>query len=129
MPSIDIKIHSDTKNLDKVIKLGPERNRQSVDDAAEALKQDIRTSWSPSSPSAPGRPPAVVSGELDKSIYIEEVRTAGWLTVRAVRVRAGHWIFLEFGTTVNMKARPFLRPAAFRQRKHLGNRFKVIFTP
>jgi hypothetical protein len=39
--------------------------------AAEALKEEIRNGWSPVSPSSEGQPPAILTGNLDSSIFVE----------------------------------------------------------
>lgn len=91
-----------------------------VNTAAQALVNDIKSSWSSSSPSAPGSPPAVVTGTLDSSVQAETGRdtlgrfaSAGSVVTRIVRVRAGHGALLENGT-YKMAARPFMRPATER---------------
>lgn len=66
------------------------------------------------SPSSPGSPPGIVTGNLIKSVRAEHA--AG--SMQAVtafgsngkRGKAPHWFLLEFGTR-KMAARPSLRPA------------------
>lgn len=79
--------------------------------SAEAIRDDIRANWSGSSPSSPGAAPAVVSGALDASLTVEKISVSIW----SVSVGAEHGVFLEHGTS-KMAPRPFLKPAAERQR-------------
>ena len=75
---------------------------------AELAADRMRTSMkSASSPSSPGSPPGIVSGNLIKGVY--SAHQPG--TLRAVAgIDAPHWHFAEFGT-VKMAARPVIRPA------------------
>lgn len=72
----------------------------------EAIEAHIQTHWSPDSPSSPGDPPAVVTGELKNSIRLIKVGKGHWRVV----VLAEHGLHLEFGTS-KMAARPFVSPA------------------
>lgn len=88
----------------RVFKMGEELAEETLD--------YIRGHWSPVSPSDPYRPPAVVTGTLDDSLYIEPVsqgfvKERGW----AVRSSARYSAFLEEGM-VKMAPRPYLGPAA-----------------
>lgn len=82
---------------------------------ADAIREDIQTSWSMGSPSSPGQPPAIVTGRLDESIEVERISPSIW----SVKSDAPYAAFLEFGTR-KMAPRPFFKPAAERQRdKHI----------
>jgi len=61
-----------TKGFDRVERELPKRVNASLKEAAEALKEDIRTHWSASAPSDYGNPPAIVTGNLDSSISVEK---------------------------------------------------------
>ena len=45
---------------------------EGVDAAANALVSDIRSNWSPSAPSQVGTAPAIVTGNLDSSIKVDD---------------------------------------------------------
>jgi hypothetical protein len=108
----------------KLIWSGPKFAKQvrvkvdkTVKDAAHEIVKDIRDSWSSSSPSSPGNPPAVVTGELDRSMGVERVGI-GVFKIGASNEIALKALSLEYGTQ-NMAARPYLRPALRRAEKPL----------
>lgn len=76
---------------------------------AQATDTDMKRHFSRKSPSSPGRPPAVDTGNLKNSIV---ARPAGRGKAE-VSIGAEYAIYLEYGTT-RMAARPFLRPAVER---------------
>lgn len=49
-----------------------DRVGEGVKATAEAIVEDIRSSWSGSAPSAQGNPPAIRSGVLDESVVVED---------------------------------------------------------
>lgn len=113
----------DIRALDLLERLLPGRADNMARTLAEDTKEFIHASWSAISPSQPGEAPAVVSGELDRSIHVERVGP----TAHAVVVEANHGRYLEKGT-VKMEARPFLTPAAmFVAEMKLGSRAKEVF--
>ena len=72
--------------------------------AADRMRASMRSA---SSPSSPGSPPGIVSGNLIDGVY--SAHQLG--TLRAVAgIAAPHWHFAEFGT-VKMAARPVIRPS------------------
>lgn len=89
--------------------------------AAEVVVGYVNSSWSETSPSAPGQPPAVVTGKLKKSVRIYELNKGHvqilWLEEYSK--------FLEFGTT-NMAPRPFVTPATEYARKILAELGKEV---
>lgn len=86
-----------------------------TDEAAETAVKDIRSSWSASSPSSPGNPPAVVTGALDASVSSEQKLASGNTVATEIKAEAGHAGYNEFGTS-KMAARPFMQPAVNRLR-------------
>lgn len=95
--------------------------------AAEWLRNDIRSHWSTRSPSGVGNSPAVVTGNLDSAIFVEQTgRTSGgqfatndnamtWFvrvdTARGINPdgRGGYSQALEYDLN-----RPFMQPAVDR---------------
>lgn len=72
--------------------------------AADRMRASMRSAASPSSP---GSPPGIVTGNLIKGVY--SAHQPG--TLRAVAgIDSPHWHFAEFGT-VKMAARPVIRPS------------------
>lgn len=72
----------------------------------DAIETHVQQHWSASSPSSPGNPPAVVTGELKNSIRVVRMSARHYRVV----VLAEHGLYLEFGTS-RMAPRPFLTPA------------------
>jgi len=70
---INIRLRvKETKRLDRLEREMPQRVGAALRDAAEAFKSDIRDNWSGNSPSAWGEAPAVVTGNLDSAISVEQ---------------------------------------------------------
>lgn len=78
---------------------------------ADILRQSMLSAGSPSSP---GSPPGVVTGNLIKSVRAEHLqgsmKSATAFGSNGKRGKAPHWYLVEFGTR-KMAARPSLRPA------------------
>jgi hypothetical protein len=90
---------------------------KTVKDSAHDIVDDIKSRWSSSAPSSAGNPPAVVTGELDRSMGVERVGI-GVFKIGASNEISLKAMSLEFGTQ-NMAARPYLRPALRRAEKKL----------
>lgn len=120
---IDVKLN--TKRLDEMLKDNPDKADKAAKIAAELIVNDIRGSWSGSSPSSPGSAPAVVTGELDASIRAEKV-SGGNNPTYSIEASAGHAGYLEKGTR-HMAKRPYIYPAMRRMRNKLRDVFKVHF--
>lgn len=95
-----------------------------VKDTADFFANDIRDNWSASSPSNPGKPPAVVTGNLDESVIAEDQgRDQGRFAGKDAFVwyvhfdtdnddRGQYALALEEGVPDrNLKPRPFVKPA------------------
>lgn len=116
--------HKGPSLIDKLLRLADKNAEAIVDETAEDGAKYIRAHWSGASPSAPGSPPAVVSGELDKSVIaIPEHSLSSGKKRSLLRAMAKYARPLEFGTHT-MKARPFMRPAMHYLRKTFKGRFK-----
>ncbi len=100
--------------------------------AGQVLKDDIKGTLNVRGAdfSQPGEPPRTRSKRLLKSIRAKVDRSGGGLRL-IVGSNAPHWHLLEFGT-VNMEARPYLRPAFDRFRgqaeRIVGKGFAVRLT-
>lgn len=137
MPSMmNVQIRKDFRGIDHY--LGTEFKRDignATQESAMQIVTDIRGSWSGQSPSSPGNPPAVVSGELDRSIKVKEGRdVAGRFATTenavsyAITVESDYGAALEFGDpSKNLAPRPFLRPALFRFKNKMGDKYKSVF--
>ena len=66
-----MKLKKDTRRLDILEREFPNRIDASLHSAAEALVLDIRSNWSPTSPSDPGSPPAILTGNMDSAVKAE----------------------------------------------------------
>lgn len=124
---LTVETRSDTTILDRLLRTAPARSQAETLEAAKDVVADIRANWSSTSPSAPGKPPAVVTGELDASFDVT-VESRGERVRIVIRVKAEHARHLEYGTK-NMRARPFLRPAMKRAERTFKRRWKVVVTP
>ncbi len=120
---ITVETRRDTTVLDRLLRTAPAMALSETIEAAEDVVKDIRSNWSAASPSAPGAPPAKVTGELDMSLDVRVQKASGKVQV-AILVFAEHGKHLEFGT-YKMKARPFVRPAMKRAERFKG-RWKVV---
>jgi len=115
----------------KAVITGLDRCRDAQDEAARALKWRINnliTTGSRSGrmygshqASAPGEPPARLSGNLAKSIKIQRVNQYA----TAVRVTEEYAIFLEYGTG-KIEPRPFMTVAATLAQKAMSRRISRI---
>lgn len=126
-----VVVRMDTSGLDKLLEQLPYRMTKATDVFVNAVADDIDANWSSSSPSAPGKPPAVVTGDLKRSRKI--TISSKWRTKNAFKLEftAEHAGFLEYGTlnadgSTRMEARPFFRPAILRAKKHLPKAFAPV---
>lgn len=76
--------------------------------AADAARRMREAMLSASSPSPPGSPPGIVTGNLLKGVYSSH--TPGTFVAEA-GINAPHWHFAEYGTR-KQAARPVIRPSA-----------------
>lgn len=102
----DIALKLDTKKLDQLEAAVPGRADQVVQKLAFDWVRIARDSMSSSSPSAPGEPPGVVTGDLKNTINAEQVKPCTWKLHDGVEYGAAQ----EFGT-LTLPARPWFEPA------------------
>lgn len=137
MPSMmSVQIRKNFSGIDHYLSSEFNRDIGNVtQEAAMDIVADIRGSWSGQSPSSPGNPPAVVTGELDRSIKVKEGRdiagrfaTTDNAVSYAIVVESDYGAALEFGDpSKNLAPRPFLRPAIFRFKNKIGRKFSSVF--
>jgi HK97 gp10 family phage protein len=70
--------------------------------------------------SAPGQPPANVTGALVKSIKVNKERNKS-----VIKIEKNYAVFLEFGTS-KMRPRPFIIPAFMKTKQWIINKLKGI---
>ncbi len=126
---LTVRWREDLNGLQRLEYFVPRRADDWTKAAAERCRDIIRASWSDKSPSAPGNPPAVVSGELDRSIVVRKVNVGfiGSKKAHATTAGAAYARMLEEGT-IKMAARPFVRPAAERTLAELPPDPRKIFS-
>lgn len=93
--------------------------KRNMIDACKFLESYIKHSISGPSPSAPGEPPGVKTGTLRRSIdwEIDEGRNE---LIGRIGTATEYAIFLEFGTSRGLVARPFLRPALAKNKSKIA---------
>lgn len=128
MSGVKTTVKLDTKRLDNLSKYAAKRTAEVTHEEAMEIRADIRSSWSPTSPSSPGQPPAVVSQDLDKSIPEPRQVGKGDTPTSLLEVKSDHAAPMEYGT-VDVEARPFIRPAFYRAEKRYPKRFKRVVEP
>lgn len=127
---IRMRLKADLSKVDYLERVMKERVTNVCQDIAQALVDDIKDSWSNTSPSSPGNPPAVVTGELDSSVHAasqgrdEKGRFASSenAAVWFLQVDAEYAAVLEYGYD-----RAFVAPAVERARGNLPFFFKDIY--
>lgn len=75
MPKVTIKFRNLDPDFRTMVRIERDLLRDvslGVEDAAQALVSQIRGNWSSSSPSSRGEPPAIVTGNLDSSVVVDE---------------------------------------------------------
>lgn len=124
----------DTTGLNFIEKHIPQITNDAVKTTIEEIARGVKENWSSSSPSAPGSPPAVVTGYLDSSVQIFRKDLAGRFSTLlnavtwGIRVGAEYGAALEFGNPVTGAApRPFLRPAIKAAEDLLGQKISIGF--
>lgn len=96
--------------------------KRGITKACLIVETYAKENMTPESPSAPGEPPAVVTGTLRASIT-HRVEEEGAETVGYVGTNVEYAKPLEFGTS-RMAARPFLYPALAANRENIVNAIK-----
>lgn len=93
-----------------------------IDRASIALQSDLKQVLSTSpSPSAPGQPPGVDTGTLRRSVQVDRSQVDSELKAR-VGTNVEYARPLEYGT-INMAARPWMRPTVTTFKDKLASYF------
>ena len=103
------RIVADLSGLKRLTREFPAKADAMLRSAVFETQADIMSSFAGSSPSSPGQPPAVVTGNLKNSITVKKIKVLSYV----LNVGAEYGLPLEFGTR-HMAARPFIRPAVMR---------------
>jgi hypothetical protein len=98
----------DTRELDRIRRQSPTKAAAVVQQIAQDVEREVKTNWSPDSPSPEGGPPGVDTSTLTNSVAADQL--AGNMLVWIVQIGASYGADLEFGTA-RMAARPFFVPA------------------
>lgn len=104
---ISASVKLDRRKLDDIMRESPVKVRNLLDATAFEGEGYAKRSMG-SSPSRPGEPPGVRTGNLRASIHVETRSEFE----RAVVTGVDYAAFLEFGTR-HMQARPFMLPMAY----------------
>ncbi len=97
-------------DMDKLQSINPDVSAEAlVQFLAQTMEADVKDSFSNQSPSSPGDPPGVDTGNLKNSVIAKPDGPKTW----AVLVGAEYGAMLEYGTS-KMAARPFMLPAGER---------------
>lgn len=110
MPTITSRVTGSAELRRNLARLAGPQRRQAQQDGLEAgigvLETYVKVSLRGPSPSSPGEPPGLDTGNLLGSVLVDEVTPMQAI----LGVHADYGEHLEFGTS-RMEARPFLRPA------------------
>lgn len=104
-----MRVVVDVSALQRLARDMPERAGAVVQKMAQDTQTDIVNNFSPNSPSSPGMPPAVDTGNLKNSVVAVPVDPLTWRLL----VGAEYGADLEYGTG-KMAARPYVLPAVER---------------
>lgn len=134
MSMLTVRVRKDLSGLDALDKQFPGRVDLATYNVANAVVEKIHKNWSENSPSAPGQPPAVVTGNLDGSVVIEKQgRSFGGqfasgkdASIWIIKIGAEYAGILEEGST-QMLARPFVLPAVLDTEEELPDYYRDIF--
>lgn len=126
MPQLTVRFRGDTSKLDILDRLFRKEVSDTLRAIAEETRDDVKANWSSSSPSAPGAPPAVVTGALDASVQTDQQRGSIFeKPYTAVVVEEPYGVYLEEGTGI-ISPRPFLAPAAGRAARRMNTSFQIV---
>ena len=126
--SVNLKI-----NKDEFLKLIDDANKiteEAADKMAKEMKKSILSgaksgrqyyvNGARHTASAPGQPPANVTGDLVRSIKVTKERNKS-----TINISKNYAIFLEFGTS-KMRPRPFIIPAFMRTKKWFSDKLQSL---
>ncbi len=115
-----MKVTLDKKKLTRIIRESPKKADAICGKLVGDIEATVKASFG-SSPSAPGDPPGIDTGYLKNRTYSEKRADFSWAVVEATEYAA----LLEHGT-LEMGARPHLRPAAEKVAKDMPKAFKAM---
>ncbi len=116
------RVRKDTQVLQRLIRETPGKTDALLRGAGQEIVNEIVLSFSPTSPSAPGTPPGVDSGELRASMTATPDGPGRVLVHDGV----AYGVYQELGTE-KMPARPFVSPIFERWRQGEFARFARDF--
>jgi hypothetical protein len=125
------RLYVNDEVLKKLGREFPGRAAAVVQKAAQDCQADIVDNFSSQSPSDPGLPPGVDTGNLKNTTVAEPgVDPLTWL----VKIGAKYGFWLEFGTENEeggtlMAPRPFVVPAVERARERMPDELKKVVEP
>lgn len=131
MVGMNLKFTKDFARLDKLI--ANEFTPVALSTVTDFAVEYMHDHWSSTSPSSPGKPPAVVSGALDESIYAEgsgrdaggRFASKGAVQSQFIQIASEYAAALEFGYPPrNLAPRPFLVPALMAAAEEFPGAFK-----
>lgn len=111
----------DTSVLDRIIRESGANANDILQKLAQDTEADIKMNFSTQSPSAPGEPPGVDTGNLKNSITAEPDGN-DWIVYEGTD---GYGAMLEYGTE-RMAARPYFGPAIERTVERAPNELLKI---
>lgn len=137
--SIKVRMYVDMQKLEAMVDKSPSVADGCTKDAADWIKEYILAHWSGKVPSDPGKPPAVRTHTLEKSIRVrrqgEGMRFVGrgsGVHLYSITAGAVYAAALEYGK-VNapntILPRPFMRPAVEAAKQRFAKFFYPIIDP
>lgn len=131
-----LKMTSDLSKLDAGLRNLTPTVDKTIGESVESIVNRIHANWSASSPSSPGQPPAVVTGNLDENVVpdktgrnsLGQFAKGSDVIVQYIHVKADYANALELGDpSKNLAPRPFVAPAVLDEEAEIGNRFAISF--
>lgn len=130
-----VRFVSDMTNLDIIDGSISMLTSEAIRETMEDIHTMIMSRWSEVSPSAPGQPPAIVTGTLGSSIHFQPTSSGGQFASSkdavawSLKVESEYGAALEFGVPErNLEPRPFIRPAIEAAKDALGSHIKEKLT-
>lgn len=111
---IDIRAHVTPNLFAGVMAQIEARAENAIREVAEVGQKSAKALVSGPSPSRPGEPPGIITGNLRDHITILQASRLHWILLSAARSPQGapYPLYLEMGTW-KMAARPYMRPTAY----------------
>ncbi len=116
----NVQVITHTRGLDKLERVMPDAVDRACGKVANDICADVIANFSPNSPSEPGQPPGIDTGNYKNNIDAKRLKPRRW----AARFRTKYAAALEYGTK-RMAARPHIHPAVKRQAKRMPHELKI----